>query len=207
MWELRTRARVHTSSSLMCWAACDRLAKIAAALELRRARRALARRAPRRSAKRILEHAWNEKRQAFVESFGGADLDASVLLMAEVGFIDPRDPRFVSDRGGAREALCDGPYMRRYEAPDDFGKPETAFNVCSFWRIDALARIGRAEQAREIFEALLARRNHVGLLSEDIARRERRAVGQLPADVLDGRPDQRRGPSVRAVGPGGVSGP
>jgi len=64
--------------------------------------------------------------------------------------------------------LCDGPFMRRYEAPDDFGKPETAFNVCSFWRIDALARIGRTAQAREVFEAMLACSNHVGLLSEDL---------------------------------------
>ena len=52
--------------------------------------------------------------------------------------------------------------MRRYEAPDDFGKPETAFNICTFWRIDALARIGRKAQAREIFEAMLARRNPLG---------------------------------------------
>ena len=64
-------------------------------------------------------------------------------------------------------SLCDGPYMRRYEAADDFGKPETAFNICTFWRIDALARIGRKEQAREIFNTMLAARNHVGLLSED----------------------------------------
>jgi GH15 family glucan-1,4-alpha-glucosidase len=64
--------------------------------------------------------------------------------------------------------LCDGPYMRRYEGADDFGRPETAFNVCSFWRIDALARIGRKQQAREIFEALLASRNAAGLLSEDL---------------------------------------
>ena len=58
--------------------------------------------------------------------------------------------------------------MRRYEAEDDFGRPQTAFNVCSFWRVDALARIGRREQAREAFEALLARRNKMGLLSEDL---------------------------------------
>jgi GH15 family glucan-1,4-alpha-glucosidase len=57
--------------------------------------------------------------------------------------------------------------MRRYEAPDDFGRPETAFNICAFWRIDALARIGRVAQAREIFETLLAVRNPLGLLSED----------------------------------------
>ena len=88
--------------------------------------------------------------------------------MAEVGFIDPRDPRFVKTVDALESVLCDGPFMRRYEAPDDFGKPETAFNVCSFWRIDALARIGRTAQAREIFEAMLARSNHVGLLSEDL---------------------------------------
>jgi GH15 family glucan-1,4-alpha-glucosidase len=88
--------------------------------------------------------------------------------MAEVGFIDPRDPRFVKTVDALENVLCDGPFMRRYEAPDDFGKPETAFNVCSFWRIDALARIGRTAQAREIFEAMLARSNHVGLLSEDL---------------------------------------
>jgi GH15 family glucan-1,4-alpha-glucosidase len=167
MWELRTRTRVHTSSSLMCWAACDRLAKIAAVFA-----------SPERVAywrsradtirSKVLAHAWSDHRQAFVESFGGKDLDASVLLMGEVGFIDPADPRFVKTVEALERHLCDGPFMRRYEAPDDFGKPETAFNVCSFWRIDALARIGRTEQAREIFEALLGRRNHVGLLSEDL---------------------------------------
>ena len=166
MWELRTRARVHTSSALMCWAACDRLAKIAVVLKL-----------PHRATywadhasvmqERILRESWSEERQAFAESFGGRDLDASVLLMIEVGFIEPKDPRFVATVDALEKYLCDGPYMRRYEAPDDFGKPETAFNICTFWRIDALARIGRKKQAREIFETMLAARNHVGLLSED----------------------------------------
>ena len=166
MWELRTRARVHTSSALMCWAACDRLGKIAQVLEL-----------PERVTywqghaqvmqERILRESWSEERQSFAESFGGRDLDASVLLMIEVGFIDPKDPRFIATVDALERSLCDGPYMRRYEAPDDFGKPETAFNICTFWRIDALARIGRKEQAREIFAAMLACRNHLGLLSED----------------------------------------
>jgi GH15 family glucan-1,4-alpha-glucosidase len=166
MWELRTRASVHTSSLLMCWAACDRLAKIALRLAL-----------PQRAAywqahavqmrELLLARAWNEKRRAFTESLGGEHLDASVLLMAEVGFIDPRDPRFVATVDALEGALSDGPYMRRYEAPDDFGQPETAFNICSFWRLDALARIGRRDEAREIFEAMLAVRNPLGLLSED----------------------------------------
>jgi GH15 family glucan-1,4-alpha-glucosidase len=166
MWELRTRASVHTSSLLMCWAACDRLAKIAQRLGL-----------PDRVAywathaqgmkTLLLDRAWSDKRQAFVDSLDGEYLDASVLLMAEVGFIDPFDPRFVKTVDALEKHLGDGPFMRRYEAPDDFGRPETAFNICSFWRLDALARIGRRDEAREIFEAMLAARNPLGLLSED----------------------------------------
>ena len=166
MWELRTRARIHTSSALMSWAACDRLAKVASALDLPERIRHWRERADV-IRERILREAWSDKRQAFAESFGGRDLDASALLMAEVGFIDPHDARFIATVDALEQSLCDGPYMRRYEAPDDFGRPETAFNICTFWRIDALARIGRKGQAREIFEVMLASRNPLGLLSED----------------------------------------
>jgi GH15 family glucan-1,4-alpha-glucosidase len=166
MWELRTRARVHTSSVLMCWAACDRLAKIAHALNLPERAAHWQERADHIKGP-LLRDSWSEERQSFVESLGGHDLDASVLLMAEVNFIDPMDPRFIKTVEALEKSLCDGPYMRRYEAPDDFGKPETAFNICTFWRIDALARIGRKAEAREIFETMLKARNHLGLLSED----------------------------------------
>ncbi len=166
MWELRTRARVHTSSALMSWAACDRLAKIAATLGLAERASYWDLHAQQMRAE-ILERAWHPGRAAFAESFGGSELDASVLLMAEVGLVAPADPRFVSTLDAMEKTLCDGPYMRRYEAADDFGKPETSFNICTFWRIDALARIGRVAQAREIFEAMLAVRNPLGLLSED----------------------------------------
>jgi GH15 family glucan-1,4-alpha-glucosidase len=179
LWELRTRARVHTSSSLMCWAACDRLAKAAGALGLPERAVWWAERAHTIRA-RILEQAWNPQRQAFVESFGGRHLDASVLLMAEVGFIDPRDPRFVSTLAALEQHLCDGPFMRRYEEADDFGLPETSFNICAFWRIDALARTGRAPEAREIFEAMLACRTPLGLLSEDVAPATRELWGNFP---------------------------
>jgi GH15 family glucan-1,4-alpha-glucosidase len=166
MWELRSRSRVHTSSSLMCWAACDRLAHIAAQLG-EGTRVQYWRERADEIKERILAEAWSQKRKAFVESFGGETLDASVLLMAEVGFIDPRDPRFVSTVDQLEKALAIGPHMKRYEAADDFGKPEVAFNICAFWRLDALARIGRHEEAREIFEALLKTRNPLGMLSED----------------------------------------
>jgi pentatricopeptide repeat protein len=157
---------VHTSSVLMNWAACDRLAKIADVLELPDRAASWAERAEL-IRNRLLAEAWSEERQAFAESLGGRDLYASVLLMAEINFIDPKDPRFVATVDALEKSLCDGPYMRRYEAPDDFGVPETAFNICTFWRIDALARIGRTKEAREVFEAMLAARNHLGLLSED----------------------------------------
>ncbi len=179
MWELRTRACVHTSSVLMCWAACDRLGKIAAALGLN-ARAGFWQARAKTIQSKIVEQSWNEKRQSFVASFGGSDLDASVLLMAEVGFLPPQDPRFRSTVAALEEHLCDGPYMRRYEAEDDFGRPETSFNVCSFWRLDALARIGEVGRARECFEALLARRNHVGLLSEDLSPTSGELWGNFP---------------------------
>ncbi len=167
MWELRSRARVHTTSSLMCWAACDRLARIAAHIgEAERARRWRA--DADRVRQVILERAWSDKRKSFVESFGGEYLDAGVLLMAEIGFINAKDPRFTSTLDAIEKVMARGPYMMRYEAEDDFGLPQTAFNICAFWRVDALARIGRTAEAREHFEALLSARNHLGLLSEDI---------------------------------------
>ncbi len=166
IWELRSRARVHTSSSLMCWAACDRLAKIAMHLGLSDRQAFWQPRADLIKAK-ILDCAWSDKRKAFVESFGGEHLDASVLLMGEVGFLEGNDPRFTSTVEQIEKALGRGPFMMRYEAADDFGLPETAFNVCAFWRLDCLARIGKKEQAREIFQSLLNARNHLGLMSED----------------------------------------
>ena len=166
IWELRSRARIHTSSSLMCWAACDRLAKIAHNFELPERAAFWADRATIiRSA--ILARAWSNERKSFVESFEGRHLDASVLLMGEVGFIAADDARFISTVEQMEKVLGRGPYMMRYEEADDFGTPETAFNICAFWRLDALARIGRRDEARDIFEALLAARNHLGLMSED----------------------------------------
>jgi GH15 family glucan-1,4-alpha-glucosidase len=166
LWELRTRARVHTSSSLMCWAACDRLAKIARQFD-RTERAVLWQERADTIHATILARGWNEKVGAFVESFEGQDLDASLLLIAEVGFLPPQDPRFVATVERIGETLRRGKHLFRYHAADDFGAPENAFNICTFWYIDALARIGRKDEAREIYETMLACRNHVGLLSED----------------------------------------
>jgi GH15 family glucan-1,4-alpha-glucosidase len=179
MWELRSRARVHTTSSLMCWAALDRLARITEFFgELQRSTEW------RDSADRvkeiILQRAWSQKRNCFVESFDGEHLDAGLLLMTDVGFLDANDPRMVSTVKQLETALARGPHMMRYEAADDFGTPETAFNTCSFWRIETLARMGRVEEARQYFEALLALRNRLGLMSEDIDIRRGEFWGNYP---------------------------
>ncbi|TCT08751.1 GH15 family glucan-1,4-alpha-glucosidase [Tepidamorphus gemmatus] len=179
MWELRTRARVHTSSSLMCWAACDRLARIAANFGLAdRARYWSAQAATIHKA--IIDNAWSPERGSFVESFGGSDIDAGLLLMAEVGFLDPCDARFVATVDRIGRELRHGNHVHRYAAADDFGTPATAFNICTFWYIDALARIGRREEAREMFESVLATRNPLGLMSEDVDPRTGERWGNYP---------------------------
>lgn len=179
MWELRFSAKVHTTSAMMCWAACDRLQRIAHVLGLRE-REEFWRMHALEIKAATLKRAWSDKRQAFVEAFEGEKLDAGVLLMAEIGFIDPHDPRFVATLRALEKTLGRGAFMMRYEAPDDFGLPDTSFNICAFWRVTALARSGRKEEAREIFEALLANRNHVGLMSEDIKPDTGEAWGNFP---------------------------
>jgi GH15 family glucan-1,4-alpha-glucosidase len=167
MWELRTRERVHTSSALMCWAACDRLARIAGHRALPERERLWQDRAAEiRGA--IESRAFDPARGSFMESFGGSDVEAGLLLMAEVGFLPRGDPRFAGTVAAIEQRLRRGPHLFRYAAADDFGLPSTAFNICTFWYIDALARIGRSAEARELFEQMLAGRNAVGLLSEDI---------------------------------------
>ena len=167
MWELRSRASVHTTSAVMCWAALDRLSLIADYIaEPERARDW--REKADQVKDTILSRAWSRQRGAFVDSFNGEYLDAGVLLMVEVGFIEPTDPRMISTMDQIENVLARGPHILRYEAPDDFGTPKTAFNTCSFWRIDVLARMGRTEEAREYFEQLLACRNRLGMMSEDI---------------------------------------
>ena len=168
MWEFRTKARVHTSSSLMCWAACDRLAKVCAHLGAEE-RAALWRERAETIRETIEREAWDPEMDSFVDAFGGGDgtIDASLLLMGEVNFIKPTDERFVKTLDAVERTLIQGHHAFRYKTADDFGFPETAFNICTFWYIDALARVGRTEEARETFEAMLACRNSLGLLSED----------------------------------------
>ncbi len=167
LWEFRTRARVHTYSAVMCWAACDRLANVAEALGLDERRAHWRERAGVIRA-RIEAEAWNPAKGRFCASFGGGELDASLLQMLDVRFLPSDDPRHVKTLEAIERELKRGPYLMRY-ADDDFGEPETAFNVCTFWFIEALHLAGRSAEARELFDQMLSHRTSAGLLSEDIS--------------------------------------
>lgn len=179
IWELRNSARIHTFSSVMCWVACDRLTRIATRLGLNdrahywRGHADVIHRA-------VCENAWDAKQQSFVESFGGKELDASLLLLHELGFLAADDPRFAGTVAAVERHLKRGDFVFRYTQKDDFGEPQTAFVVCTFWYIDALAALGRREEARALFDTLLACRNSLGLLSEDIDPASRRLWGNFP---------------------------
>ncbi|MBI1196857.1 MAG: glycoside hydrolase family 15 protein [Phenylobacterium sp.] len=168
LWEFRGREAVHTYSSVMCWAACDRLANAAEKLGLAdRAEYWNDRAAKVRET--IETRAWNAEEGRYAATFGGDELDASLLQMVDVRFAASDDPRMKATMAAVEAGLRRGPYMLRYAIPDDFGPPKTAFNVCTFWLIEALHLSGRTDEARALFEEMLGRRTAAGLLSEDIA--------------------------------------
>ena len=167
IWEYRERQRVHTYSSVMCWAACDRLARIARRLRLTQENASWSQ-AAGTIRDYICATSWDAGRGAFVESSNGRHLDASLLTLADLGFVSGHDPRFIGTVEAIGRELKRGHYLFRYHEADDFGAPETSFNICTFWYIGALAAIGRREEAREIFTHMLGMRTRLGLLSEDI---------------------------------------
>ena len=167
LWEFRGRLRVHTHSTAMCWAACDRLAKIAGVLGEKEAAGNW-RRTADEIRERLLAEAWNEELNSFIDAQGSTEVDASLLLLQEIGLVAADDPRFLGTLALVEKRLRRGAHLMRYAAPDDFGMPETAFTVCTFWYIDALVAVGRREEARVLFQQVLACRTHLGLLSEDL---------------------------------------
>jgi GH15 family glucan-1,4-alpha-glucosidase len=179
LWEFRGRSAVHTYSSVLCWAACDRLARIAAHLDNDARARHWRERADTIRAT-VLDRGFNGELGYFVESFGGEHLDASLLMLADVGFMPADDPRYVATVEAIGKRLKRDDFLLRYAQPDDFGAPSTSFTICNFWYVNALAAIGRRDEARALFEKLLARRNHLGLLSEDLDPQSGELWGNFP---------------------------
>jgi GH15 family glucan-1,4-alpha-glucosidase len=178
-WEYRGRQRIHTHSATMCWVACDRLASIAQRLGIAD-RASYWRGHADQIRKEILARAWNDRVGALAGALDHSELDASVLLLPDLGLLPASDERFVRTFAVIERELKRNGFMMRYTEEDDFGLPETAFLVCQFWYIDALAALGRKEEARDMFADLLSRRNSFGLLSEDIHPATGELWGNLP---------------------------
>jgi GH15 family glucan-1,4-alpha-glucosidase len=151
----------------MCWAGCQRLAAIAARLGLDAGVKHWNAVAEPIHAE-LIKRAWNPKRGAFTAAFGSDDLDASVLLLADLGVVEVDDPRFVSTVVAMERELVREKHVMRYASADDFGMPATAFLICRFWLIDALWSLQRRDAARDLFIDALKHRNRYGLLSEDV---------------------------------------
>lgn len=166
LWEFRTRTSVHTYSAVMSWAACDRLGNIAEQLGLAGRAKIWRRRADKVRAT-IEEEAWHPGAKRFAATFGGDELDASLLQLLDMRFLEAGDPRFLATFEAVEKGLRRGEHMLRYAAEDDFGRPETAFNFCTFWLIEALHLVGRTQEARALYEKMLERLTPAGLLSED----------------------------------------
>ncbi len=179
LWELRTRSAVHTYSAAMSWAACDRLAKAGEKLGLTERAALWAERAA--GLKAVIEaRAWNAEGGHFAATFGGDELDASLTQLVDLQFLAPEDPRHRATLKAIESHLRRGSNLLRYDRPDDFGTPETAFNFCTFWYIEALYHVGEAGEARRLFEEMLKRRNHAGLLSEDVSLADGALWGNYP---------------------------
>jgi GH15 family glucan-1,4-alpha-glucosidase len=182
IWEVRGPRRQFVHSKVMAWVAFDRAVRSVEDLGLRgpvehwRALR-------RKIHDQVCAHGFDPAIGAFVQHYGSTELDASVLLIPLVGFLPPEDPRVRSTvEAIERRLLCDGLVARYDTASGTDGLPagEGAFLACSFWLVDNLALLGRHDDARRLFERLLALRNDVGLLAEEYDPASGRQVGNFP---------------------------
>ncbi len=181
IWEKRSERVQHTHAKIMAWSALDCVERLAQKGHLQDGS---AKWKPTKDeiARMVLERGFHHGLNSFVSVLDGDQLDASVLYAARVGFIDPADPRMLGTIDAIRARLGRDDLVYRYDVETDDGLPpgEGAFLACSFWLVEALARAGRCEEGRTLFEKLLARRNDVGLLSEECDTRTGALLGNFP---------------------------
>ena len=179
IWEIRNEENHYVFSKVMGWVSMDRAAKIACLLN--KTYYAEAWRGIANNIKEdVFKNGWKEELQTFTQTYGNSHVDASLLLMAEYGFINTDDLRYKKTVIAVKNSLFNNGLMYRYIMPDDFGLPVSSFTICTFWLIQAMFIIGMEEEAKVIFDDLLACGNHVGLFSEDIDFATKRLLGNFP---------------------------
>ncbi len=179
IWEIRNNEKHFVFSKVMSWVAMDRATKIADLLN-KKYYAEIWQGIANDIKEDVLKNGWKEEQQSFTQTYCNSDLDASLLLMAEYGFIDADDLKYKKTVIAVKNALFYNGLMYRYINADDFGKPTSSFTICTFWLIQALYKIGSIEEARIIFDNLLACGNHLGLFSEDIDFASKRLLGNFP---------------------------
>jgi GH15 family glucan-1,4-alpha-glucosidase len=178
IWEYRTEWKPQTFSSLMCWAAADRMARIA---DLHAPEHAAEfHSAAGRIHAEVIAQSWSAKRGSFVGHYGGEDLDASLLQMVRLRFLPAGDPMLINTIEAIQKDLSLGDWLQRYSLNDGFGKPSVAFVICTFWLIEALAAAGRRKEASALFDRIHGALSPLGLLSEDFDPTEPRMWGNFP---------------------------
>ena len=175
IWEGREGDHHYISSKVMCWVAVDRALELADELGAGPERRAGWERERDRIREAVLSRGWCEEADAYTGAFGSDHLDASVLLLPLVGFLPADDERMLRTMATIERELATDGLVRRWTGAEDGG-----FVICSFWLADCLARAGEVGRAREVFEAVCARANDVGLLSEQIALDDGALLGNFP---------------------------
>ncbi|MGB6603984.1 MAG: glycoside hydrolase family 15 protein [Steroidobacteraceae bacterium] len=182
IWEIRGKAKHFTHSKIMAWVAFDRAIRSAEQFDLKAPLRRW-KSLRRRIHAEVCRKGFNKKLRAFVQSYGSAHLDASILLLPLVGFLPHEDPRVASTFEAIERSLMQDGFVRRYDTntrTDGLPAGEGAFLACSFWLADNMVLMGRIDEARQLFERLLALRNDLGLLSEEYDPRGRRLLGNFP---------------------------
>lgn len=165
IWEKRAQIRRHTFSVVMCWAAIDRLSRVADRYEPELVGEYRQQAAYWRQ--EILTHAWRDHLGCFCDTFDGQELDASTLQIFPLHFLPRDDPRLASTVEVMRRELSRDGWLHRYRHDDGLGVPENAFIICNFWLVLALAHIGRVMEAQVLFEELIKALSPIGLLAED----------------------------------------
>lgn len=178
IWEIRSEWRPQTFSSLMCWAAADRATQItrrhrpSAADELERA--------ANRLREEILREAVDPRRGCLVADYGGTEVDAALLQAVTLRLLPLDDTRLHATADAVAADLGHQGWLKRYRTDDGFGVPSVAFMLCTFWQIEALARLGRLDEARSIMDRVRQVRSPLGLLAEDFDPMSNAMWGNFP---------------------------
>ena len=179
LWEFRGISQLHCYTFLFHWAGSHAAKKIASSIgdqELEQ----LAKQMIEASAEKI-EACYDAERGVYTQAVGTPNLDASLLQLINMGYLDPQSERAKKHLAVLEEELrTDSGLFYRYKHIDDFGEPESTFLICAFWYVEALARMNRLEEAIQIFESLIKHGNHLGLLSEDVHEKSGSQWGNFP---------------------------